>query len=244
MKLIVDLGNTKTKLAIFHDDLLLHLHEVDRLNLSALEHLFDEYPGIRSAVLSSVAPYPLEIDAYLEHKTHYIKLSHQTALPFKLLYATPLTLGMDRIAAVAGAMSIFPEKTILVIDAGTSITYDLITFDKRYLGGAISPGIHMRYKALHTFTGSLPLVEQLNDEPINLIGDSTISCINSGVLNGVMAEMNGIIEQYVALFDGLKVMVSGGDYKYFEKHIKNDIFATPNIVIQGLKKILDFNESI
>jgi len=243
MKLVIDLGNTKAKFALFKEESLSAIQSTDRLDIDAIKKLFIEYPSIQSTILSSVAPYPPEIDDYLNHNSHFIKLTHQTPLPFNLEYSTPQTLGKDRIAAVAGALSLFPGKTILVIDAGTSITYDLVTSKLQYLGGGISPGIQMRYKALHTFTGGLPFIENTDDQSTELIGNSTTACINSGVKNGVLAEVSGIIDQYQALFKGLKVVISGGDYKYFEKYVKNDIFATPNIVVQGLKKILDFNES-
>ena len=243
MQLIIDLGNTQVKLALFANDQLVHVHVADKLTLQVLKLIFDEYPCIESAILSNVAPYPSDVDEYLEQHTRYILLTHQTLLPFTVDYTTPDTLGKDRIAAVAGARAIYPEHPILVIDAGTCITYDIITHDNRYLGGGISPGIQMRYKALHTFTGGLPLLEGALDDQDELIGNSTSGSIHSGVKNGVLSEMEGLISNYQSRFDGLKVVMSGGDYKYFEKYIKNDIFATPNIVVQGLKKILDFNES-
>ncbi|MDP2723632.1 MAG: type III pantothenate kinase [Bacteroidales bacterium] len=242
MKLVLDFGNTKAKLALFDEKSQPEILVTENPGLSSLKAIFESNPGIQSSILSSVAPYPSEIDDFLLAKSHFIKLTHQTPLPFAIEYLTPQTLGKDRIAAVAGALDYFPGHPILVIDAGTSITYDLITSQLQYLGGGISPGIQMRFKALHNFTGSLPLVENATNQEHQLIGNSTVSCISSGVLNGVLAEVNGIINQYKARFEGLKVVVSGGDYKYFEKYIKNDIFATPNIVVQGLKNILDFNE--
>jgi len=149
-------------------------------------------------------------------------------------------LGKDRVAAAAAATTIFPGENVLVIDAGTSITYDLITKNGTYLGGGISPGIMMRFKALNTFTGKLPLITEIDDAP--LIGNDTPSSIKSGVLNGVLAEVNGIIDSYSNRFDTLKIIISGGDYKYFDKKLKNSIFATPNIVMQGLLEILKINE--
>ncbi len=243
MQLLIDLGNTKTKLAIFKENRQIHFHLVDRLTVPVLDVIFDEHPNLRSSILSSVAPYSKEIDLLLSSRTNYFCLSHQTPLPFTLAYETPQTLGKDRIAAVAGGVSLFPNTNLLVIDAGTSITYDLITAEGAYLGGAISPGIDMRFKALNTFTDKLPLLQHEPEINVDLIGNTTNTCIQSGVKNGVLAELEGIINRYQLQFPKLKVVVSGGDYKYFEKYIKSDIFATPNIVIQGLKKILDFNEN-
>lgn len=243
MQLIIDLGNTNTKLAVFRKEEQISLHTVDQLTVEYLNFLFDEYTEIKSCILSHVTHYPDDVDHFLNSRTTFLRLSHQTPLPFALNYETPQTLGKDRIAAVAGAMTHFPETDLLVIDAGTSITFDFVTASGQYLGGGISPGIVMRYKALNTFTGKLPLLQHEPEKEAELIGKSTNACIDSGVKNGVLAEVEGLICRYRGLFPSLKLVLSGGDYKYFEKYIKSDIFATPNIVIQGLKKILDFNEN-
>jgi len=243
MQLIIDVGNSQVKLAVFAQPHVPRVHVVEKLTVDNLKPIFDEYPAIGSIILSSVTPYPPQVDEYLQQKGHYLQLTHDTPLPFVVEYATPHTLGKDRIAAVAGARALFPDVPVLVIDAGTCITYDLITADNRYLGGGISPGIQMRYKAMHTFTGGLPLLEYQPEVQASLIGNSTAQCMDSGVKNGVLAEMEGLIKQYQSQFDRLTTVISGGDYKYFEKYIKSNIFATPNIVVQGLKKILDFNES-
>ncbi len=243
MQLIIDVGNSQVKLALFDRASLSHIHVVDKLTPESLKTVFDEYPAIDSIILSSVTPYDPQVDEFLHKKGRYLMLTHDTPLPFVVEYATTQTLGKDRIAAVAGARHLFPGVPVLVIDAGTCITYDLITADNRYLGGGISPGIQMRYKAMHTFTGGLPLLEYHPEVQAALIGNSTAKCMDSGVKNGVLAEMEGLINQYQLQFEGLTTVISGGDYKYFEKYIKSNIFATPNIVVQGLKKILDFNES-
>ena len=243
MQLVIDVGNTKTKLALFEEDQLISLHEVSQLSVQVLKHFFDEYNHIETAILSNVTHYPDEVNEFMQIHTQYHLLTSKSKLPFSIHYNTPETLGKDRIAAVAGAQALFPNSHILVVDAGTCITYDLLTADHLYLGGAISPGIQMRYKALHTFTGGLPLLEGNLNVQAKLIGESTTESIASGVMNGVLAEMEGLIGNYQSMYSGLNVVMSGGDYKYFDKYIKNDIFATPNIVVQGLKKILDFNES-
>ncbi len=163
-----------------------------------------------------------------------------TKVPLINRYKTPETLGKDRLALAVGAVTKFPGENILAIDAGTTITYEFITNNNEYLGGAISPGIKMRFKALNNFTGKLPLITEIETD--HLIGHDTKTSIQSGVLNGVIKEIDGIIDEYKNRFGALKVLVTGGDYIYFVKKLKNSIFATPNLVLEGLNKILIFNE--
>jgi type III pantothenate kinase len=169
-----------------------------------------------------------------------IILNAETPLPIKLNYLTPKTLGADRIAAVVGAHSLHPQKNILVIETGTCITYDFIDADGIYQGGGISPGIHLRFSALHNFTEKLPLVTAIGDAA--LIGKSTESSIQSGVINGIIAELQGIISSYESNYENLTVILSGGDLEYFDKNLKNNIFAVPNIVLTGLNIILELND--
>ena len=239
-RLAIDIGNTSTKLAVYENSQMALFKHVSEPETQWLQKTVENYPKIKSSVLASVREYPKEIDAWLADRFFHIDLTNKTRLPFINQYATPETLGKDRIAAVAAATKLFPKINVLIIDAGTSITYDLITDNNIYLGGGISPGIEMRFKALHTFTGKLPLVTKIDDTP--LIGNSTQNSILSGVLNGVVAEVEGIIYRYSQQFEKLKIIISGGDYKYFDKKLKNSIFATPNIVMQGLIEILKFNE--
>ncbi len=164
------------------------------------------------------------------------QLDASLSLPINNCYKTPQTLGVDRIAAVCGAFEIFPDRDCLVIDAGTAITYDFIDRKKNYMGGAISPGISMRFKALHTFTERLPLIAQTDN--FDLIGDSTETCILSGVLNGVVQEMNGCIEQYRTAYPNLGVVLTGGHTLFFENKLKQPIFAARDLVLSGLNRIL------
>ena len=243
LKLIVDIGNTLTKLALFEDDVLTDVRVTDQPDSRFFEDLVNHHPDIQATVLSAVRDYPAEIDSLLSRQGYYLKLSAATPLPFVNKYKTPETLGKDRIAIVAAAQHRFPEQNVLAIDAGTTVTYDFINSAGEYLGGSISPGLRMRFQALHNYTDKLPLIE-LKDDPVELTGDSTESAILSGVLNGMTEEIKGVIEQYRQKFDSLKIIFGGGDYKYFDKRLKNNIFASPNIVLQGLKVILDFNEEI
>jgi type III pantothenate kinase len=152
---------------------------------------------------------------------------------------TSETLGADRLAAAVAAHSLMPSDNVLLINAGTAITYDVVTADGVHLGGAISPGIIIRYKALHTFTGRLPLLDEITDSP--LIGQTTVGSILSGVLNGTLSEVDGMIERYGQLYSGMKTILSGGDNNYFDKRLKNKTFAIPNLVLTGLNITLDYN---
>jgi type III pantothenate kinase len=168
-----------------------------------------------------------------------LEFNHNTILPINNSYQTPGTLGKDRIAAVVGASSLFPGEDLLIIDAGTCITFDFINAQKEYFGGAISPGINLRFNCLHNFTGNLPLVHPVAET--KLIGDSTESSLLSGVINGIREEVDGIINRYKLSFPKLKVVFTGGDIKYFDKYLKNNIFAVENLVLLGLKDILHYN---
>ncbi len=243
MKLVVDIGNSFAKLAVFNDSEIIDFQTAEKVDIELIKKTYQKYPNIRSSILSSVALHDLHVSEFLTHRGFFIELDQNTPVPFINSYSTPETLGKDRIAIASAAVQMFPEENTLVIDTGTSITFDLITAGKEYLGGGISPGLSMRLKALHNFTHRLPLIELPDPEiKIDLIGDSTSSSILTGVFNGLYAEIGSIINQYNILFSPLKVVISGGDYKYFEKLVKSNIFASPNIVVRGLKNILDFNE--
>lgn len=239
-KLILDFGNTLQKAAVFNDSELIEVTVLPGLDLDALQGIFEQYGGFDAAILSSVIEHPEEINQYLKDKTWFLELDALTPVPFVNHYKSPETLGKDRLAAVAGALSHFPGKDILVVDAGTAITYDVVTGGKDYFGGAISPGIDIRFKALHTFTGKLPLVEGLSMP--DMIGRSTEGSILSGVLNGAIAEFLGLVERYRYIYPEMIVVLTGGDHNYFDNKLKNNIFALPNLVLEGLNVILDFNE--
>ena len=233
LKLIIDQGNTQTKLAIFRQKTLLKkiLYEQD----NQLRELESQADGV---ILSSVKN---DSDLLKVLEGNPLLLNINTSLPVVNLYETPETLGNDRIAAVVGAVTQFPNSNVLVIDAGTCITFDLFTL-KGYLGGSISPGIQMRLQALHQKTDRLPMVEL--DGEVDIIGKNTIQSIQSGVLNGVLVEIDGMINRYKSQFSDLKVMLTGGDFQLFDKGLKNSIFVDPNLVLKGLNEILDYNEAI
>ncbi len=243
MKLVIDIGNSFTKLAVFDGDEIIDFITKKDMSIDVLKVILQNYPQINSSILSSVAAHDLSLNEILIEKGFFIELNHDTAIPFINSYATPDTLGKDRIAIASAAASMYPDENVLIIDTGTSITYDLVLSNGEYVGGGISPGLNMRFNALHNFTHRLPLVELPDPETeISLVGNSTESSILSGVVNGLNAEVENIINQYNNTFSPLKVMISGGDYKYFERLVKSNIFAAPNLVVFGLKYILDFNE--
>ncbi len=168
-----------------------------------------------------------------------IRMDHNTPLPVKSMYKTKETLGNDRIAGVTGANALFPSTNVLVIDAGTAITYDLITRDSVYRGGNITPGLSMRFKALHTYTGKLPLAEKTEHYP--LIGEDTISAIVAGVTGGILMEIEGHINALKKVYTDLKAIITGGDAEFFDKKLKNTIFVVPNLISIGLNTILEYN---
>jgi type III pantothenate kinase len=243
MKLAIDVGNTLTKTAVFQDNDLLRLSFFKDFTLEELKRFINESETksnrINYSIISSVRKYDSEIENYLNKNYRFTELSSKIPLPVNIRYRTSETLGNDRIAGVCGASAMFPGENILVIDAGTCVTYDFIDNEKNYFGGAISPGIDIRFKALNTFTGNLPLVNRA--ENFDLIGDSTEESIKSGVLNGIIAEIEGVIKRYKDRFGQLKIIFTGGDTIFFDKRLKNDIFAVPNLVLNGLNEILDFN---
>jgi len=243
MKLVIDIGNTLSKVAVFDGADIVELNTTQKISVEYFQNLLKSLQDIQSSIIAHVADIDEQIINYLASVLNLIVLSETTPLPFVNKYETPLSLGYDRIAAVAGASGIFPNQNVLVIDAGSCITYDFIKSGKEYMGGGISPGLKMRFSALNTFTDKLPLINSDLEKSVRLIGTDTKKSILSGVQNGILHEVDGIIDSYKMLFPGIKIVLSGGNYKYFDKTLKNNIFATPNIVLRGLNRILDFNES-
>ena len=246
MKLVIDIGNTRIKTGFFERDTMVDMQIFEDFSVDQLENLIknqsinkSEFSPVKHAIISAVRNYPEEIKILLSSRYQFIELSPIVPLPITLKYQTPETLGKDRIALAVAASGTFPGHNVLIIGAGTCITYDFINGHTEYFGGAISPGIRMRFQALNTFTSKLPLVSII-DHAV-LIGDSTESSIQSGVLNGVVAEVKGIIEKYEEQFSDLKIILTGGDANYFDKSLKNNIFANSNMVLAGLNMILDYN---
>jgi type III pantothenate kinase len=168
-------------------------------------------------------------------------LNQELPQVFSNAYATPKTLGNDRIALVSAASKLYPSQNVLVIDVGTCITFDIINSENQYLGGAISPGLQMRYRALNTFTENLPLLEP--QEEVNLIGNTTMMSMHSGVIFGIISEIDGVISMYKSQYKDLTIILTGGDSVFLCKRLKNSIFANSNFLLEGLNYILEFNKS-
>ncbi len=236
MNLVIDYGNSAAKVGIFN-----HLNLIEKQTIRSLDelHHFIQDATFENFIVSSVKADADLISSWVVKARKKFILGKALPLPVNNLYATPETLGMDRLAAVCGAHQLFPSLHCLVIDAGTCITYDFIDKGGNYYGGSISPGLNMRFQAVHTLTAKLPLVSP--KENVKLIGDSTETCIQSGVVNGLLAEMDGIIRQYNGKFEGLNVILCGGDAGFFENQMKASIFASPELVLIGLNSILIYN---
>lgn len=241
MNLIIDAGNTRVKIAVFEKDKLIEVNVIDKKRiLSELKKIVKEFK-ISFGILSSVSFISEKKIQKLEKLVDLMVLSSTTSVPFINLYKTPKTLGVDRIALVVGAVKKYPKKNILIIDAGTCITFDFVNQQSEYLGGAISPGIEMRYKALHVFTDKLPNLEK--KIPLNLTGSNTNESINSGVVYGVINEIQGVINQYKLKYSDLTVVLTGGDTNFLAKQLKSSIFANQNFLLEGLNEILIFNKN-
>lgn len=236
--LVIDAGNTTIKLAVFEEETVIWKDTMSVFSLITLERIVAEH-NPEASVLSSVIHLDPEVISFMGLLPNAIFLDASTPLPFKNNYATPETLGRDRLANVAGAVKLFPGSNVLVIDAGTCIKFDFITRDGVYSGGAISPGLQMRYEALHSFTDQLPLLAPTEETP--LIGNSTAASIHSGIVNGMVAEIEGIAASYLKQFANLRLILTGGDSRYFLNHLKKPIFADPELTLKGLHFILLHN---
>tara|TARA_B100000902_G_scaffold395993_2_gene455854 strand:- start:51551 stop:52255 length:705 start_codon:yes stop_codon:yes gene_type:complete len=234
MNLIIDIGNTFVKYAVFLEGKIIKVARSHNVDYNAIDVFSKDY-NISRTIISSVRK-TCKIDV----KSPLLIFNHKTRIPIVNLYKTPETLGLDRLANMVGASSIFLNKNILVVDAGTCITYDLINENKQYLGGRISPGIQMRYDALNRYTDFLPKLEFKMHTKI--IGDDTNSSIYSGVNRGVISEVETIINDFRKEINDLFVIVTGGDTFFFEKELKSSIFADQELLLKGLNQILEYNE--
>ncbi|HVD97845.1 MAG TPA: type III pantothenate kinase [Cytophagaceae bacterium] len=237
MNLLIDSGNTFTKAALCDEHKILQIvHTNQPEDFIEIEKKYKP----AAVIISSVNKAAAEILRMFPN-ARTIQLNADTPVPIQNLYKTPATLGMDRLAGVIGASTLFPQKNCLCIDAGTCITYDLLDAQGRYLGGSIGPGLEMRFKALHTFTARLPLIHQ--QEKANLTGNTTETSILSGVQIGIVKEMEGIVAEYKTFYPDLQIIITGGDAGFFESRIKDTIFVAPDLLFLGLKRILEYNVS-
>lgn len=243
MNLVIDIGNTRTKFSVFNRGEVLTTVPIEELTPSHIEVLQNQYPELRHVIISSVRDYSSELKKKLQTSFDtFIELNENTPLPIENHYQTKNTLGKDRIAAVVGAFDLYPHQNLLVVDAGTAITFDIINEKGQYLGGNISPGIEMRLKALNYYTGRLPLVRPR--EWNNLFGTTTEEAILAGVMNGVVFEIDKTIDTFKEFYKNLKVIITGGDTESFDKKLKNSFFVNFNLLALGLNRILEYNGEI
>jgi type III pantothenate kinase len=239
--LVIDIGNSRTKFAVFHKRKLGESGTIEKLDTKQLNLLLDNHK-ITHSIISSVNDDISKLEDMLKIRTKYIRFSASAKAGVINNYKSPESLGLDRLAGVIGAKSLFPNINCLVIDAGTCITYDAVDSEGVYEGGSISPGLKMRLKAMHKFTGRLPEVE-LSDYA-DWRGFDTPSAMLSGALNGCTEEVRGMIEIYRSKYPGLLVILCGGDAIFFDTRLKNSIFAhtlktEPDLVLIGLNEVIE-----
>lgn len=233
--LVIDIGNTRIKSALFVGDELIGDHSFEELDQAVS---FWNTMEFDNCLVSSVRTSLEELREMLPFSFHM--LSSRTQLPILNGYATPKTLGLDRVAAAVGAWQLAGKKPVLAIDMGSCITFEFVDELAVYRGGAISPGLMMRARALNSFTAKLPLVD-LAQKPTSATGDSTVSCMQAGIWYGVEFELTGQIASYRLKIPEITVYICGGDSQSFESLAKDHIFVVPNLVLHGLNCILNHN---
>jgi type III pantothenate kinase len=239
MLLAIDIGNTRIKGAVFEHDTLLEafVFSLDELEISIVS-ILKKFPNCSDLIVASVGNTPKEVFLAFENQLNIHFISHQSLFPFKNLYETPETLGIDRMVLASGAVLEFPNYNRLVIDAGTCVTYDFIDAEDNYLGGAISPGIRLRYEALHQYTAKLPLLTK--EYPDHYIGNSTQQAIHTGVIQGLLHEIDGFIMQYQTQYPNIIIILTGGDADFLAKRLKNTIFANSNFLLESLNQTFQY----
>jgi type III pantothenate kinase len=241
MLLVIDVGNTQVKLAVFEQNTLLDINRVPNSEWKiVVENYLKLFSKIDALVVASVGNVN-EMDIFeYNSRLKVMFISHDSKFPFTNSYSTPKTLGIDRMVLAAGAVQLYPNQNRLVIDAGTCITYDFIDSNNVYHGGAISPGIRLRYESLHNYTAKLPLLTM--ESPDALIGNSTMQSIHSGIVNGIAFELDGFISSVLDKNDNFIIILTGGDAEFLAKRLKNTIFANPNFLLESLNQTFQYNQ--
>ncbi|MEL1240866.1 type III pantothenate kinase [Flavobacterium flavipallidum] len=239
MIVTVDVGNTRIKAAVFEDDTLLEGFVFDKIELQKnINDILMKYKAVSHLVISSVGDTDRAAFLVFEKgiKVHFV--SRDDSFPFVNNYGTPKTLGIDRMVLAAGATLLYPHQNRLIIDAGTCITYDFVDENNVYQGGAISPGLRLRYESMHQYTAKLPLLTLENPE--TFIGKSTQTSMHSGVVNGLVYEIDGFIEEYKAFCKNIIIILTGGDADFLAKRLKNTIFANSNFLLESLNQTFQY----
>ncbi len=239
MNLCIDQGNSRTKIGIFDQNKLMECMVIENFNIRIIEDLFLKFPIDASIYSTVILNNDCVLNELRKRTDLLVELSYTTPIPIENRYKTPQTLGIDRLAAVIGASFLKPNTDILVIDAGTAITYDFIDANHVFWGGNIAPGLNLRLRSLHEFTQKLPLVDAKFDSP--LLGNDTQTAIISGALHGIVFEIDGYINTLKIKYPQLSTFLTGGSTFYFDTKLKNAIFAEKNLVLIGLNLILQYN---
>ncbi|MCL9806516.1 type III pantothenate kinase [Flavobacterium amniphilum] len=239
MILTVDVGNTQIKSAVFEEDRLLEkaIFLLSDFKIS-IENIFKKFEKISVLVVASVGKLEKESLEMFAERVEIYFIDREKPFPFINNYATPHTLGIDRAVLAAGAVLQFPNQNRLIIDAGTCVTYDFVDAKNVYHGGAISPGIRLRYDAMHSYTAKLPLLEK--EEPEQLIGNSTLQSMHSGVVNGLAFEIDGYIDALRTQNENFIIILTGGDANFLAKRLKNTIFANSNFLLESLNYLYQY----
>ncbi|MEO7393301.1 MAG: type III pantothenate kinase [Chitinophagaceae bacterium] len=238
--LCFDFGNTRKKCAVFNQAKIEKVIVLPEDKMEIVQLLLDEYKPVKT-ILSSVIDHNTAIEELLSTKTKFHKLSHLTKVPFTTPVGKPETIGADRLALCAAAVHFYPTKNNLVIGMGSCVTYNFINKYHEFVGGAISPGMEMRLKALNYYTAKLPLIKA--DSNVPLIGYDTTTNILCGVVLGMAKEIDGFIDEYQQKFGNFNVLLTGGDITFLGSHLKNKIFADPDLIFKGLYAISEVNNT-
>jgi type III pantothenate kinase len=239
MLLAIDIGNTRIKGAVFeHNTLKEHFVFLENNLQNAINSILNHYSNCKDLVVATVGNHPKEVFQNINTSINIHFITHQSLFPFRNMYETPNTLGIDRMVLASGAVLKYPKQNRLVIDAGTCITYDFIDSEDNYLGGAISPGIRLRYESLHQQTAKLPLLKA--KYPDYFCGNTTNEAIHAGVIHGVIHEIDGFIAQYQEHYSNIIIILTGGDADFLAKRLKNTIFANSNFLLESLNQTFQY----
>ena len=240
MTLCLDFGNTRSKLAVFNNGELIQTLLLDDDVYTHLQQIIEHYQPDHS-ILSSVIEHDARIEDLLSSKTNFHKLSSTSKLPFTIPVGKPETMGADRLAIAAAAVWLCPGSHRLAIGLGSCVTFNFINSQDQFLGGSISPGMQMRFKSMNQYTARLPLVDASWNVP--LIGYDTKTNLQSGVVLGMAREIDGIIDMYQEKYGNFNALLTGGDIRIFQPHLKNKIFADPDLIFKGLYAICQINHA-
>ncbi len=238
MNLVIDFGNSTQKMALFDDGQQCDFLLQEIITIEDIVNFVGQHK-INKVILSTVISVEKQLLEYLQTHFDFIVFDSQTPIPLNNKYQSKATLGSDRLACAVAAHCLCPQNNVLVLQMGTCITMDFVSQEGEYIGGSIAPGMQMRFQALHNFSAQLPKVDYRS--LTTFVGTTTEESILSGVINGISAECNGMINQYKEKYANLKIIFTGGDAKLFENSIKNEIFAYSNLVLIGLNQILMYN---